>query len=143
MADDIDPEQLLSRGPSDYLKGGFFDAAGQYRPELSGLDAFAIASQLERGEASPEEVAASLEALRQTLPLQEGDPARRFRGAVQEGLSLVAQTLQISNNIVLNGWLRECRDYVKTDADIAAFLRHFLAVLLQYQGLVAAKPPAA
>lgn len=142
MADDLDRDQLLARGPTDYLKDGFFDAAGQLKPELTGLDAFAVATQLEQGEASPEEVAATLAALRQTLPLQTGDPAKRFRRAVQEALGLVERTLQIdNNNIVLEGWLRECRDYVKTDADIEAFLRHFLAVLLQYQGLIGVKLP--
>src|SRR4051794_8773227 len=139
MSDDLNADQLLARRPSDYLKNGFFDGAGSLKPELTGLDAFAIASQFERAEASPEEVAATLEALRQILPLQTGDPSMRFRGAVQESLNLVRRLLRIDNNIILSAWLRECSAWVTTEADIEGFTQHFLAVVRQYSALAAVR----
>ncbi|MDB6122858.1 MAG: hypothetical protein JWQ71_1851 [Pedosphaera sp.] len=150
MPNNPDPTQLHNLKPADYLAKGFFVAPKKIQPELTGTYAFAAASQLERAEASPDELAATLEALKQILPTQSGDDAaRKFGAAVQEALALVERMLNISNNIAIEGWLRECAKYVKTPEDIDAFLQHFQAVLLQYTALIGVKhtgntpPPAA
>jgi hypothetical protein len=142
MATDLDPAQLLARRPSEYLKDGFRDARGAPRPELAGLDAFAVATQFAAAEASPDEVAATYEALRQVLEAAPpGDPAARFAAAVQDALDLVERLLGVTNNIAVAGWLRACRPFVKTDADVAAFLEHFQAVLRQYSALISVSQP--
>lgn len=149
MATDLSQAQLLARRPGEYLKGGLLDAAGKLRPELVGLDAFAVATQFVTAGASPDEVAATYEALRQVLAQQPaGDAARRFATSVQGALDLVRRLLGITNNIAVAGWLRACRPFVQTDADIAAFLEHFQAVVRQHGALVAVsqspeeEPPA-
>jgi hypothetical protein len=141
MANDLNHDQLLAREPAQYFKDGLVDTSGKLRPELAGLDAFAVATQLLEGDASPDEVAATYEALRQLLAEATGDPGRAFAAAVQDALTLVSRLLGVRNNIVLAGWLRECRPYIKTAADMAAFLQFFEAVIRQYTSLVAVQSP--
>jgi len=142
--EDINLEQLLSQTPSTYFQNGFLDEAGKPRPELTGMNAFAVATQLEYAQTSLDELGLTLESLKQILPMGTGDPSQRFAGAVNEALALVRQVAKIDNNIMLGGWLRSCASFVKADADIAAFLQHAKAVMLQYAALLAVKrPPAA
>ena len=141
MPDKIDLTKLDAVTPSVYLKQGFFAAPGKLRPELTGLAAFGTAQRLERAAASPDELAATFEALKQVLPARTEAPAKKFAAAVEEALALVGRMLNIPNNIMIAGWLRECAPFVKTPADLAACLEHFQAVTLQYTTLLAVKQP--
>ncbi|MDB5038956.1 MAG: hypothetical protein JWQ35_2484 [Bacteriovoracaceae bacterium] len=136
----LDPNQLHKLKPADYLAKGFFISPKKIQPELTGTYAFAAATQFERAEASPDELAATFEALKQILPTRgDSDAAKKFGGAIQEALALVERMLKISNNIAIEGWLRQCANFVKTPEDIDAFLQHFQAVLLQYTALIGVK----
>jgi hypothetical protein len=137
MASPMSRQQLLAVRPSDYLKNGFVDGAGAPQPALLGMTPFAVATQLVQGEASPQETAITLQAIREVLPDHAASPpGERLEGAVNEALPLVAGMLGISNNIVLAGWIAQCLPFVKTDQDISAFLEHFQTVLLQHNALV-------
>ena len=143
MTTDITREQLLARQPQDDLRDGLSTPSGTLRPELAGMPAFAVATQLGETVASPQEVALTLEMLKQVLGALEGDgtPAgERFVAAVREALDHVARLLSKANNIVLDGWLEDCAPFIKTEADIRAFLAMFQAVLQQYTALQAVKP---
>src|SRR5437016_4407128 len=120
MADVLTRADLLALKPGAYLQGGFVDGTGALRPELRGLTPFAVATQLEQGEVSPQEVAFTLEALRQVLPSHTGTAGERLKGAVRQALDLVAGMLGIFNNAALETWLSQCVPFVKTDQDLAA-----------------------
>ena len=144
MTTDITREQLLARQPQDYLRDGLSTAAGTLRPELAGIPAFAVATQLDEAMASPQEVALTFEMLKQVLGVSQGDgrPAGdRFLAASRDALDHVARLLSKVNNIVLDGWLEDCAPFIKTEADIQAFIALFQTVLQQYTALQAVKPP--
>jgi len=132
-----DRSELVALTPSRYLGDGFRDQAGELRPELQGLYATAAATQLEEAQAAPEEVAVTLEALRQALPLHRGKPRKRFAAACGEALETVSMMYARANNRGIVTWLDQCRAAVKTEADIAAFVEHFTAVARQY-GVISA-----
>lgn len=143
MTTDITREELLARQPQDYLRDGLSTPAGSLRPDLAGMPAFAVATQLDEAVASPQEVALTFEMLKQVLGVSEGDgtPAgERFVAAAREALDRVARLLSKVNNIVLDGWLEDCAPFIQNEADIQAFLSLFQAVLQQYTALQAVKP---
>ena len=134
-------DELLALTPKRYLKDGFVDGKGKPRSELQTGYATAAATQLLAGELSPQELAFTYEALRQTLPLQEGPVPKRIRGAVEEALEVVRGMIRQPNNPGLTKWINESAAMVKGTADLDAFLTHLLAVLRQYSVLVASQPP--
>lgn len=143
MGTDITRAQLLARRPQDDLREGLSTATGTLRPELAGMPAFAVATQLDESMASPQEVALTFEMLKQVLGVSEGDgnPAgERFAAASREALDHVARLLSKDNHLVIDGWLEDCAPFVKTEADIQAFITLFQAVLRQYTALHAVKP---
>ena len=145
MANDLNPHQLLARRPTEYLRAGFFDPPGSLRASLLGIDAFAVATQLMQGAASPDEVTITYEALRQLVEQQPaGATSQRLGVALPEALQLVRRMLGIENNDTLAVWLFDCQPFVRTDDDLRAFFDHFQAVLRQYTSLLGVStPPAA
>jgi len=63
-------DDLLTLTPDVYLRDGYRDAAGAVRPALLSDCATAAATQLLAAEASPQELALTLEGVRQLLPVQ-------------------------------------------------------------------------
>lgn len=143
MDNGISRDQLLGRRATDYLRDGLCDAQGALRAELAGLDAFAVAVQLEEAAASPDELTATFEALRKVLRQCEGAPGPapdRYKAAVREALEVTSRVLGIPNNIKIRGWLNnECGPFIRTEADIRAFAEFFRAVARQYLALRAVK----
>ena len=134
-------DKLLALTPARYLSGGFVDRTGKPRPELQTGYATAAATQLLAAELSPQELAFTYEALRQSLAVQDGAAPKRIRAAVEEALETVRGMIRQPNNKGLTKWINECAALVKGPPDIDAFLVHFLAVLRQYSVLVASRPP--
>src|SRR4051794_18798855 len=122
MSDNLSLAGMLSVTPADYLKDGFYNESGTLRPELTGMKAFAIASQFSQALTPPQEVTLTLEGLRQVLPLHAGEQAEQFAGSVTETLEMVARILGQANNARLKSWLNDCAPFVKTEADIEGFL---------------------
>lgn len=136
MSNDIPSTELLSATPGEYLKDGWMDAKGQTRADLLGLKAFAIASQLQQAYVSSQELALTQEALKQVLALDEGDIETRFPDAVSEALDLVGGITNTAPNPRLANWLKACIPFVKTEADLQAFLQHLQAVMRQHVTLI-------
>ena len=136
---ELDRSDLLRLTPSEYLEQGYRDHLGGLRPELQGTFATAAAVQLEEAETSPQELGATLEALRQVLPWHDGPAPERLQDAVTEALGLVSSLYQQENNKGIVEWLGQCVERVKTPADIDAFLDHFTAVVRQYAVIIAVR----
>jgi hypothetical protein len=134
---DLDRAALLALTPSHYLAEGWCDPGGAPRPELRSIFATAASTQLEQAEASPEELAATFEALRQVLPLHRGSPHDRAVEAADEALITVSSLLDKKNNPGVAAWLTACADAVRTDPDLAAFTDHAQAVVRQYAVITA------
>ena len=133
---------LLARTPDRYLRGGYLDAAGAVRPGLLADDATAAATQLLAADASPQELAYTLEAVRQSLPLHgAAGPEARLRAALDEALAVVAGAIRQPNNPGLARWIGACAAAVRTGADLDAFLAHVEAALRQHALLAAMLPP--
>ena len=132
---------LRARTPSVYLQAGFCDAAGQVRLALLDAEAIAAATQLTVAELSPQEMAFTWEAIRALLPLQRGTPEARMQDGLGEALATVRRMIRQPNNEGLVDWCRACAGFVRTEADIAAFLTHMRAVLRLYSLLVSLPPP--
>lgn len=137
MAEPQMPEQM-SASPDDYLKAGWHDAGGGTRRDLTGLTAFAVALRLQRAGVPPQELAATLEALRQVLPDTEGPAQERITLALEESLNLVGAMLGQDSTDALDDWLAECAGHVADAADLDPFLAHLEAVTRQYGALAAA-----
>ncbi len=133
----LDRQTLLALTPDKYLSGGYHDENGAPRPELRSIFATAAATQLEASEASPQELAATLEALRQVLPLHEGTPAERALTAVDEALLTVAAMYHIDNNPGIASFVRQCAAAVQSDGDLKVMLDHVQATVRQYGVFVA------
>ena len=90
MPNDMNRDDLLRLTPRIYLREGYRDGAGKLLPRLRGLYATAAAAQFEHAEVSPQELAGTLEALRQVLPWHKGEAQDLLRDAVSEALELAA-----------------------------------------------------
>lgn len=134
---DYSREELLELSASRYLSGGFVDRSGKPLVELQTTYATAAATQFLDAELSPQELAFVYEALKQVLPMHEGAPSKRIQGAIAEAMEIVRAMVKQPNNVRLKQWLGECAASVKTEADLEAFLDHFMAVLRQYTVIVA------
>ncbi|HMF12928.1 MAG TPA: hypothetical protein VKE94_11500 [Gemmataceae bacterium] len=134
-------DELLALTPARYLSNGFVDSGGKPRPELQTTYATAAGTQLLAAELSPQELAFTYEALRQSLPLHEGAPPQRIRATVDEALETVRGLIGQPNNPGLTKWINECAASVKGTSDIDAFMDHVLAVLRQYTVMVAFRKP--
>ena len=133
---------LLARTPDRYLRDGFLDAGGAVRPGLLTDDATAAAAQLLASHASPQELAYTLEAVRQLLPLYGGaDPGARLRAALDEALAVLAGAIGQPGNPGLARWIGACAAAVRTGMDLDAFLAHVEAALRQHTLLAAMLPP--
>ena len=132
--------QLLELTPALYLEDGFVDRAGKPRPELQTGYATAAGIQLLVAQLSPQELAFTLEALRQCLPLHKGPVPQRVQAAIAEALDTVRGIIRQPNNPGLQKWINECATAVKQPADLEAFLLHFRAVLRQYSVIAASQP---
>ena len=133
--------ELLALTPAKYLAQGWVDKAGKARPGLQTAYATAAAAQLFAAKLSPQELGFAYEALRLVLPLHSSQPAQKFKNVLEEALETVRGMIRQPNNKGLTKWLNECRDSVKTTADIGTFLAHMQAVLRQYS-VMAASPPS-
>jgi hypothetical protein len=131
---------LRARTPDVYLRAGFCGPEGKIRPELLDAEAIAVTTQLAATEASPQELAFTLEALRALLPIQQGAANVRIHDGLAESLGTVARMIRQPNNKGIIQWCRACAAFVRTEADIAAFLEHMRAVLRLY-ALIASLPP--
>lgn len=138
---DLTKAELLSMTPKVYLKDGFRDRDGRTRTALVSTSATAVATQMEAAEVSPQELSATLEALRQALPWHKGPVATAFPEAVEEALDLVSSMYGKDNNPGIVNWLDECTSFVVQPADIEDFLSHFMAVVRQYGAIVALRKP--
>jgi hypothetical protein len=138
---DYSREELLALTPVRYLSDGFVDGKGKLKPELQNICATAAGTQLLEAQLSPQELAFTLEAIKQSLPLHSGSAAKRFQTAVEEALETVRGMIQQPNNPGLTKWINQCASSVKGPADIEAFLGHLVAVLRQYSVMVASQPP--
>lgn len=142
MTIDLSREQLLARRAADYLRQGLCDEAGHLRQELTGLEAFAVSTQFDEAAVSPQELAFTLDMLKQVLDMSQGDGQAadvRFKAARREALEHVSGLLAQHNHIAILGWLKECTPFIKSEADIQAFVKFFQAVLQQYSALQAIK----
>jgi hypothetical protein len=134
---DLDRPTLLSLTPAKYLRGGYRDEKGAPRPELRSIFATAAATQLEVTETSPQELGATLEALRQVLPLHVGLAPERVADAGEEALLTVASMYKIDNNPGIVSFLKECAAAVQGEDDVPVLLDHVQAVVRQYAVFVA------
>ena len=141
MLRDYTHAEMLALTPEHYLADGYCDASGKLRPEMTGEYATAAAMQLMAAGASPQEVSLTAEAIRQILPMHMSSSRNRLVAALEEGLMLVARTLQQGNNEGLVYWLSGCAAAVGRQADLDGFLAHFQAVERQYAVLAALQPP--
>lgn len=133
-------EDMLEQTPDRYLADGFLDGSGQVRPELLGEYAMAAAVQLLEAELSPQELAFTLEAMKYTLPMAEGEPPPvQAMEALLEALTTVGRMIRQPNNEGLVRWSRDCAAHVRQAADIPAWLAHMGAVLKRL-GLLASLP---
>ncbi|MDB5510578.1 MAG: hypothetical protein JWR08_61 [Enterovirga sp.] len=137
---DFSRDDLLALKPSLFLEGGYLTPHGEPRPELADIFATAVAVQLQDGEASPQEVAATCEALKQALPLHGGDPKTRLRDALQEAFEIVGQMYNVDNNATIVEWLDDCAARVQTSRDLDALLLHTRAVSRQHALFVTLSP---
>ena len=134
----LDRRTLLSLTPAKYLSGGYREPNGKARPELRSIFATAAATQLEVTETSPQELGATLEALRQVLPLHEGLAPERIATAAEEALLTVGSMYKLeSNNPGIVDFLKQCTAAVAAEDDIPVLLDHFQAVVRQYAIFVA------
>lgn len=139
--------ELLALTPSKFLAEGWLDEGGAVRRPLTGEYATAVANQLLEGELSPQELAFTIEAIRQHLPLYSGPPRERFAQALEAALETVARLIRQPNNESLVRWLQACAARVQAEKDIEALDAHMGAVLRQYAVLAAfssepASPPS-
>jgi hypothetical protein len=131
---------MLALTPSRYLAEGFLDEAGQMRPGLLGNYAMAAAVQLLEAELSPQEFAFTLEAMKYTVPMTEGEPPPvQAMEALLEALRTVGRMIRQPNNEGLVRWSRDCAAQVRQAGDIPAWLAHMGAVLKRL-GLLASLP---
>jgi hypothetical protein len=131
--------ELLALTPAKYLAKGFVNAKGKPVPELQNTYATAAAMQLLAGELSPQELAFTYEALKQTLPLHDEPPAKKAKAALDEALETVRGMIKQTNNTALTKWINQCATFVKSPADLEAFSAHILAVLRLYSVMVASR----
>jgi hypothetical protein len=131
--------ELLALTPGKYLANGFVDKKGKPVPELQNTYATAASTQLLAGDLSPQELAFTYEALKQTLSLHEGAPDKKAKAALDEALETVRGMIKQPNNPGLTKWINQCATFVKSPADIEAFLAHVLAVLRLYSVMVASR----
>jgi len=135
-------DDLLTLTPDVYLRDGYRDAAGAVRPALLSDCATAAATQLLAAEASPQELALTLEGVRQLLPVQDAiGTAARLGAALDEALQVVAGAIRQPNNAGLVRWIGACAAGVRTEADVDGFLRHVEAALRQHALLAAMVSP--
>jgi hypothetical protein len=133
---DYDRKTLLALTPEKYLSGGYRDEHGKPRPELRALFATAASTQLEAAEASPQEVAATLDALKMVLPLHEGPAPARAANATEEALLTVASLHQQDANPGVEAFMNACAAAVQAEDDIPVMVDHVQAVVRQYALIV-------
>jgi hypothetical protein len=127
---EITREQFQALTPSVYLKQGFRDELGRLREELTGFWATAAAVQL--ATVSTRELATTLMAIGQALPLYDGTAAERFTGACCEALETVARMYQTAPSQDLAGYLDQCAQTVRSEHDFADLQEHIKGVLRQH-----------
>jgi hypothetical protein len=137
---DYTREELLALTPELYLADGYIGSDGTPRPELREVFATAASIQFLAAELSPQELSFTYEAIRQLLPMREGQVAERAWNALGDALALVARIMQQPNNGGLVNWLYPCAEAVKTEADLDAFLDHLQAASTQYALAVSSLP---
>jgi hypothetical protein len=135
---DYSRDDLLALSAKRYLAKGYTDTQGKPIAELQTTFATASATQFLDAQLSPQELSFTYEALTQVLPMYVDTPSVQIQGAVVEALETVHAMVNQPNNARLVQWLGECSAAVKSEADLHAFLEHFLAVLRQYTVIVAA-----
>ncbi|HSI33820.1 MAG: hypothetical protein ACAI43_15860 [Phycisphaerae bacterium] len=126
----ITREQYLAMSPAQYLAGGFRDAAGQPRPELTSVWATAGAVQLEG--VAPAELGTVLTALAQTLPLHAGSPADHYANACAEAAELATGVLGAEPDPTVAQWLARFAPLLKTERDLQDLVQHLGTVARQH-----------
>src|SRR6185369_11807580 len=99
--------ELLALTPGKYLANGFVDKKGKPVPELQNTYATAASTQLLAGDLSPQELAFTYEALKQTLSLHEGAPDKKAKAALDEALETVRGMIKQPNNPGLTKWINQ------------------------------------
>ena len=133
-------DEWMELRPDIYLADGYLDADGALRADFFADYATAAATQLMAEDLSPQELALTFEGIRQLLPLQEGAPADRLDGAIDETLLVVARATGQENNGGLVRWIDDCAEAVTTAEELDGFLAHVQAVMRLYGVLVASQP---
>jgi hypothetical protein len=133
-------EEWLGLTPEVYLQGGYCGPDGAPRPEFFGDFATAAATQLTAAELSPQELALTVEGIKQILPMHDGPPRERLLATIDECLLVVARAIRQQNNGGLVEWLSECASAVGSAADLDGFMAHIQAVMRLYALLVMPQP---
>lgn len=126
----ITREQYLAMSPDQYLAGGFRDAAGNPRPELTSVWATAGAVQLEG--VAPAELGTVLTALAQTLPLHDGAPADQYANACAEAVELSTGVLGAEPDPAVTHWLARFAPLLHTEQDLRDLVHHLGVVARQH-----------
>jgi hypothetical protein len=132
--------ELLELTPRVYLAAGYLGGDGKLIPQFRSEYATAASTQLLEAELSPQELAFTVEGLRQILPMHKGPVQERLTAALDECLHVVARAIRQENNKGLVEWLSQCASAVETDAELAAFMAHIEAVMRLYSLLVMGQP---
>lgn len=134
---DYDRKTLLALTPEKYLSGGYRDENGKPRPELRALFATAASTQLEVAEASPDELGATLDALKMVLPLHQGPAPTRAARAGEEAIMTVASLHAQDANPGVQAFMNACAAAVQSEDDIPVMVDHVQAVVRQYALMIA------
>jgi hypothetical protein len=138
---DYTRDELLKLTPAVYLADGYLGTDnGKLRREFLGDFATAAATQLLAAGLSPQELAFTVEGIRQILPMHEGPPPDRLRATVEEALLVVARAIRQPSNEGMVKWLSECASVVETPAELDGFIAHIQAVMRLYALLVGSLP---
>jgi hypothetical protein len=136
---DIDQQQLLTMTPNVYLRRGFRWGNGERFPELNGIWATAASLQMENAEASPQELAFTLDALREVALLHRPFDSNFVAEVTQEAIETVRGMIEQPNNRGIVRWIADCRPAIRNQRDFDDWLSHMQAVVRQYGTMIAMK----
>src|SRR3954469_11178032 len=136
-------DELWQLTPGVYLAQGYLGIDGTILPQFLSEYATAAATQLLGAELSPQELAFTVEGLRQILPMHKGEPQVRLLSAIEECLQVVARAIRQENNRGLVEWLGQCASAVDSAPELEAFMAHIQAVMRLYSLLVVSQPDTA
>lgn len=141
MTTPISRTELEKIRPLTYLQGyGLLDEEGLPREDLAGVLASAACVQLEKAQASPQELLTVYEAIRQMLPVTRAPTAyERFGKTVDDAFDVTVSLLQKDVNDGIAAWIQEWQPFMESDASLQAFLSHLQSVTSLYSLVVGKK----